>query len=62
MATKAKVKQEIQQPEPKTRLTKQYTMMKYMYTRNAVLKHVLRQHDKKKAKGLWDCRTVLNLH
>ena len=38
MPSKAKIQQEIEQTEPKTILTKPFTIMKYMDTRNGIFK------------------------
>lgn len=45
MPTKAKIQQKIEQTEPKTILTKPYSRMAYMDTRNAILEYVQMQYD-----------------
>ena len=52
MPSKSKVEQEIQQTEPKTTLTKQSTMMKYMYTKNAVLKKYVKTTWQRESWGI----------
>lgn len=51
MPTKAKIQQELEQTESKTILTKPYTMMKYMDTRNEIFKNVQMHHENNTIKG-----------
>ena len=64
MPSKAKIQQEIEQTEPKTILTKPFTIMKYMDTRNGIFKkNVQMHHDLNKTKGkttvLWYIYTTV---